>query len=164
MRQQAKPFTVEVKKSRKSTTENPPLFGFLEEPAAAAPSRSAAEATDKLFGRRPETAESRELASVFGGTAVQERPATRILPDLTVRSAPTIEEDAPKPRKPRVAKTKGPRIPKAKHIPVEVREVPVRREVLNVAVQPIKVRRRAKDETGLARAERWKRRLPRFAR
>ncbi len=34
MRQQAKPFTVEVKKSRKSASEHQPLFGFLGDTAA----------------------------------------------------------------------------------------------------------------------------------
>ncbi len=174
MRQQAKPFTVEIKKSRKSSTEHQPLFGFLEEAAARAPEVPIA----RLFERAPENGHNgsnghadvrADIARVFG-TVEAERPANRILPDLTAKPVVAeAEEEAPRQRRPRVAKTKAPRIPKPKPLPVKLREPVARQEPVVAAPAPvpaptIRVARRPKDETGLARAERWKRRLPRFAR
>ena len=167
MRQQAKPFTVEIKKSRKSTSEPQPLFGFLAEEAARAPQAP----VPRLFERPQENGHNganghadreADIARVFGA-AVAQRPANRILPDLTAKPAvPAVEDEAPRERRPRVAKTKAPRIPKPKPLPVKVIE-PVAREQARPAPSA-RVRRRPKDEDGLARAERWKRRLPRFAR
>ncbi len=178
MRQQAKPFTVEIKKSRKSTTEHQPLFGFLEEAAARAPEAPAA----ALFERPPENGHNghngrgngsnghadieADIARVFGNGGARERPQNRILPDLTAKPAALAEEDeAPRQRRPRIAKSKAPRMPKPKPLPVELREPVVRREAVTAVIAPpVRVRRRPKDEDGLARSERWKRRLPRFAR
>ncbi len=165
MRQQAKPFTVEIKKSRKSSAEPQPLFRSLDLAIAEAP--AAAAAADKLFGRRSGTADSPDIARVFGVAPSPEpaRPATRILPDLTARPVgPAAIEEAPKARKLRMAKSKGPRVPKAKPLPVTLVEAPARREVVAAPMPAIRVNRRPKDQTGLARAERWKRRLPRHAR
>jgi hypothetical protein len=165
MRQQAKPFTVEVKKSRKSATEHQPLFGFLGDTALAEPPPRAVDANDKLFGRRPDPAQSAEATRVFGngnGHAAPERPANRILPDLTAKPVAPVVEEAPKPRKPRASKPKAERAPKP--LPVSLSAEPARWDAQPVAVAPVRVRRRAKDESGLTRAERWKRRLPRHAR
>ncbi len=175
MRQQAKPFTVEVKKSRKSASEHQPLFGFLEEAAARVPPAPAA----RLFERPAENGHNgnngghnganghgniaADIARVFG-TAEAERPVNRILPDLTAKPAVVEEDEAPRQRRPRIAKSKAPRIPKPKPLPVTVSEPVARREVAAAPVPAMRVRRRAKDEDGLPRADRWKRRLPRFAR
>ncbi len=180
MRQQAKPFTVEVKKSRKSASDPQPLFGFLEEAAVRAPEPPAA----RLFDRPAENGHNghndrdrhnganghgdveADIARVFG-TAATQRPQNRILPDLTARPvAAHAEDEAPRQRQPRVAKSKAPRIPKPKPLPVTLRE-PVARQAVEAvpASAPVsRIRRRAKDESGLTRSERWKRRLPRFAR
>ena len=125
MRQQAKPFTVEIKKSRKATSEPQPLFGFLEEAAARAPQAPAA----RLFERPQENGRNghdggqnganghaeveADIARVFGAAAVQ-RPANRILPDLTAKPAvPAVEDEAPRERRPRVAKIEGAAHPEA---------------------------------------------------
>ncbi len=161
MRQQAKPFTVEIKKSRKSNQEPQPLFGDLLVAEAAPKPKNGA---DGLFGHRPEAKANGDVTGLFGAPhAEPARPATRILPDLTARAAAVVEDEPARARKPRVAKTKGPRVPKPKPLPVTLAEAPVERAVAMPAAA-IRVRRRAKDETGLARADRWKRRLPRFAR
>ena len=176
MRQQAKPFTVEIKKSRKSTSEPQPLFGFLEEAAARTPQAP----VPRLFERPQENGQNgrdgghnganghadvrADIARVFG-TAEAQRPQNRILPDLTAKPAvPAVEDEAPRERRLRVAKTKAPRIPKPKPLPVKMAEPVVREPAAPAPSVPVRVRRRPKDEDGLARAERWKRRLPRFAR
>jgi hypothetical protein len=174
MRQQAKPFTVEVKKSRKSASERPPLFGFLEEAVADVPTPPA-----RLFERPAESRHNghngehnganghadveADIARVFG-TAEAERPANRILPDLTAKPAVAEEDETPRPRRPRIAKSKAPRVPKPKPLPVTLVEPTVRQEAAPAPAPAARVRRRAKDEDGLQRADRWKRRLPRFAR
>ncbi len=169
MRQQAKPFTVEIKKSRKSTSEPQPLFGFLEEAAARTPQAP----VPRLFERPQENGHNganghadvqADIARVFG-TAEAQRPQNRILPDLTAKPAvPAVADEAPRERHPRVAKTKAPRIPKPKPLPVKMIEPVAREQAAPAPSVPVRVRRRPKDEDGLARAERWKRRLPRFAR
>ena len=163
MRQQAKPFTVEIKKSRKSSNESKPLFGLLEEAAAAPAAPSAA---DRLFSSAADRNHASDIAAVFGVQAAPaERPATRVLPDLTVRAPEPAEPEEPvRQRKSRIAKTKGPRIPAPKPLPVTLVEPAPRAEPAPQPVASIRVRRRPKDETGLARSERWKRRLPQFAR
>lgn len=169
MRQQAKPFTVEIKKSRKST-EHQPLFGFLEEAALRSPEPTAARLFDRPVenghnGQGNGASSQTEIERVFGVAEVAERPVNRILPDLTAK--PVVgaeEEEIPRIRRPRVIKSKAPRIPKPKPLPVTVREPVARQETMAAPAMPVRVRRRAKDEGGLARAERWKRRLPRFAR
>ena len=180
MRQQAKPFTVERKKSRKSASDHQPLFGFLGEAAARAPEL----AETKLFDRPASNGHNgngyngnghnganghgadveADIARVFG-TSEAERPVNRILPDLTAKPPVQKAEDEALPqRRPRVAKSKAPRIPKPKPLPVSLRE-PVERERAETAPAPApRIHRRPRDESGLARAERWKRRLPRFAR
>jgi hypothetical protein len=178
MRQQAKPFTVEIKKSRKTASEPQPLFGFLEEAAVRAPGGPSlferpAGNTHNGNGREGghdgangHADVKADIARVFGASEAQ-RPANRILPDLTAKPAVSeVEEEAPRQRRPRVARTKAPRIPKPKPLPVRLREPVVRQEVAAAPVPtpPPRIRRRPKDESGLARAERWKRRLPRFAR
>ncbi len=84
MRQQAKPFTVEVKKSRKSATEHQPLFGFLGDTALAEPPPRAVEANDKLFGRRPDR-RSPPRPHAYSATAT----ATRRPSDPPIASSPT---------------------------------------------------------------------------
>ena len=182
MRQQAKPFTVEVKKSRKAAAEHQSLFGFLEEAAARTPEAPQA----RLFERPASNGKADghvgnghdkghnganghagvdgDIARVFGAGETQ-RPANRILPDLTAKpTAPREEEEAPRQRRPRVSKSKAPRIPKPKPLPVEVIEPAVRQQAKPATAPSQRVHRRPRDESGLARAERWKRRLPRFAR
>ena len=175
MRQQAKPFTVEVKKSRKSASDHQPLFGFLEEAAVRAPQAPAA----RLFERPAENGHDghndghnganghaeveADIARVFGTQQVQ-RPANRILPDLTAKPAVAVEDEAPQQRRPRIAKSKAPRIPKPKPLPVTLSEPVARHEVAVAPAPAIRVHRRPKDDGEFARAERWKRRLPRFAR
>jgi hypothetical protein len=164
MRQQAKPFTVEIKKSRKSTQEPQSLFGDLLVAEAAPKPKNGG---DALFGQQSEPAKSGgDVTGLFRPAVEPARPATRILPDLTVRQAqPSVEDEPARTRKPRLAKTKGPRQPKAKPLPVTLAKAPVERVAATPEPIPsVRVRRRPKDETGLARAERWKRRLPRFAR
>jgi hypothetical protein len=108
-----------------------------------------------------------DIARVFGIAPTQdlasERPATRILPDLTAKPAlPVVDEVAPRTRK--VRSSLKPRIPRAKPaLPLEV-EAPVVIKPMAMRVGPIRVRVRPKDESGLPRGERWKRRLPRYAR
>jgi len=173
MRQQAKPFTVEVKKSRKCSTESKPLFGdLLEEAAARAPATSAE--ADKLFGRPAERAEAAaptpdvtpDIARVFGTPKAPEKPATRVLPDLTARAPEPEPEEPARQRRTRIVKTKGPKIPAPKPLPVKLIAPQPKKPEPELAepVAPVRVRRRAKDESGLARSERWKRRLPQFAR
>ena len=122
MRQQAKPFTVEIKKSRKSSAEAKPLFGGLLKEAVAAEAASSASAeAEKLFGRPAEGAEpapdvTADIARVFGTPSVAE-PAKRVLPDLTARAPEPEPEEAPRTRRPRIAKTKGPKIPAPKPLP-----------------------------------------------
>jgi hypothetical protein len=179
MRQQAKPFTVEIKKSRKSSTEHQPLFGFLEEAARASEvpvprlfERPSEKGKDGHNGTNGHADVEADIARVFGNgngngnDGARERPVNRILPDLTAKPVVTAaeEEEVPRQRRPRIAKTKAPRIPNPKPLPVKVREPVARQEVVTAPAPVIRVHRRAKDETGLARAERWKRRLPRFAR
>ena len=170
MRQQAKPFRVEIKKSRKSASEPQPLFGFLEEAVARVTDTPAA----RLFERPPAGHNGADghanvhpdIDRVFGAAAAPP-PVNRILPDLTAKPVgPEAEDEAPRERRPRIARTKSPRIPKPKPLPVTVREPVVHHELAAVAapMPTIRVRRRPKDETGLTRSERWKRRLPRFAR
>lgn len=176
MRQQAKPFTVEIKKSRKSASEHQPLFGFLEEAVVRAPEGPAA----RLFERPAENGHNgnngsqngtnghadmdADIARVFGAPEA-ERPQNRILPDLTAKPAVVqADEEVPRARRPRVAKSKAPRIPKPKPLPVTLSPPVARQEVAAAPAPAVRVRRRAKDESGLARADRWKRRLPRFAR
>ncbi len=190
MRQQAKPFTVEIKKSRKSASEHQPLFGFLEEAAARAPDGPESRLFERPAGNgkghngkghggnghagngydgghngaNGHAEVDADIARVFG-TAETRRPPNRILPDLTAKSpVPSVEEEAPRQRRPRVARSKAPRIPKPKPLPVTVREPVARQEVKAAPVPAPRIHRRPKDESGLARAERWKRRLPRFAR
>ena len=167
MRQQAKPFRVEIKKSRKSASEPQPLFGFLEEAVARVTDTPAA----RLFERPPAGHNGADghanvhpdIDRVFGAAAAPP-PVNRILPDLTAKPVgPEAEDEAPRERRPRIARTKSPRIPKPKPLPVTVREPVVQVEAA-APVPAIRVRRRPKDEAGLARSERWKRRLPRFAR
>ncbi len=174
MRQQAKPFTVEIKKSRKSASEHQPLFGFLEEAV-----RESEAPVARLFERPSGNAANgnggghnganghgdtqADIARVFG-TAVAERPVNRILPDLTAKPVVAPEEEEARQRRPRIAKSKAPRIPKPKPLPVTVIEPVARQDIAAAPVPAIRVRRRTKDEDGLARSEHWKRRLPRFAR
>jgi hypothetical protein len=166
MRQQAKPFTVEIKKSRKSSSESKPLFGGLLEEAVAAEASAASAEADRVFGRStPRPDDTPDIAAVFGARPV-ERPATRVLPDLTVRAPEPEPEEPQRTRRPRIAKTKGPKIPAPKPLPVKlVAPQPKKPEPPPAEpTAPVRVRRRAKDESGLARSERWKRRLPQFAR
>ncbi len=176
MRQQAKPFTVEIKKSRKSSSEHQPLFGFLEEAADRPPDTPAARFFEPQSGNghnghnggnghgNGHADVEADIARVFG-TAAAARPANRILPDLTAKPAVEEEEaEAPRQRRPRITKSKAPRMPKPKPLPVSLREPVVQHEVVAVPAPAVRVHRRAKDDTGLARSERWKRRLPRFAR
>ena len=176
MRQQAKPFTVEIKKSRKSASDHQPLFGFLEEAAARASEPAAARLFDGHKGQNGHNGHNgdrngthradvgADVARVFGTPQVQ-HPANRILPDLTAKPVVAgAEEEAPRQRRQRIAKSKAPRIPKPKPLPVTVSEPVARQEVRAAPPPAIRVNRRPKDEGGLARAERWKRRLPRFAR
>jgi hypothetical protein len=176
MRQQAKPFTVEIKKSRKPNSEPQPLFGFLEEAAVRAPEAPAA----RLFERPREDGHNgndgghnganhhadvqADIARVFG-TAEAQRPQNRILPDLTAKPVvPDAEDEAPRERRSRIAKSKAPKLPKPKPLPVTLVERVVQDKPVAAPAATIRVRRRPKDEDGLNRAERWKRRLPRYAR
>lgn len=179
MRQQAKPFTVERKKSRRSASDHQPLFGFLQEAVARvetpAPGRSferpAGNGRDRQNGHNGHNGGNghadveADIARVFG-TPEAQRPANRILPDLSAKPVVQAPEDeAPRPRRPRVAKTKAPKMPKPKPLPVKLVEPAPRQEAKPLpAPVAVRIRRRPKDESGLARAERWKRRLPRFAR
>jgi hypothetical protein len=172
MRQQAKPFTVEIKKSRKSASDHQPLFGFLEEAAVHAPEPPAARLFDGHNGQNGQNGHNganradigADVARVFG-TAEVRHPANRILPDLTAKPVVAeVEEEAPRQRRPRIAKSKAPRIPKPKPLPVTLSEPVAHQEVRAAPPPAIRVHRRPKDEDGFARAERWKRRLPRFAR
>lgn len=166
MRPQAKPFTVEIKKSRKASNEPHSLFGGLEEAVAS----YEAPATEKMLAGAPSAATSDpDIARVFGMASEQaampgERPAaTRILPDLTARPiAPPIEEETP--RAPRLKASPKPRIPKRRPSAEVAIEIEVLPKAVAAPVAPIRVRVRPRDETGLARGERWKRRLPRYAR
>ncbi len=188
MRQQARPFTVEIKKSRKTATEHQPLFGFLEEAAA----RAMEVPESRLFERPASNGHTgnrhngnghtgnghngghnganghadveADIARVFGASEGQ-RPANRILPDLTAKPpVAKVEEEAPEQRRPRAVKSKAPRIPKPKPLPVTVIEPVARQEAKPAPTPAPRIHRRPRDESGLARAERWKRRLPRFAR
>jgi hypothetical protein len=179
MRQQAKPFTVEIKKSRKTSTEPQSLFGLLDQAAARVSEGPAA----RLFDRPTSNGHNghnghdgghngvnghqdleADIARVFG-TAETKAPANRILPDLTAKPVvPETSEDQPPVRRARVVRSKAPKIPKPKPLPVTMAEPVVRQEVEATPIPSIRVRRRPKDEAGLARGERWKRRLPRFAR
>jgi hypothetical protein len=179
MRQQAKPFTVEIKKSRKSASDHQPLFGFLEEAAARESVSPAARLFDGHNGQNGHNGHNghngdhngthradvgADVARVFGTPQVQQ-PANRILPDLTAKPVVAeAEEEAPRQRRPRIAKSKAPRIPKPKPLPVTVHEPVAHQEVRAAPAPVVRVHRRPKDEGGLGRAERWKRRLPRFAR
>jgi hypothetical protein len=167
MRPQAKPFTVEIKKSRKSSNEPHSLFGGLEEAVAA---YDAPVAPDRVVAGASSAATSDpDIARVFGVAGVQapmpaERAApTRILPDLTARPiAPPVEEETA--RAPRLRASPKPRIPKPRPAAEIAIEIEVQPKAAAAPVAPIRVRVRPKDETGLARGERWKRRLPRYAR
>lgn len=176
MRQQAKPFTVEIKKSRKSASEHQPLFGFLQEAVARVdapgPGRSferpAGNGHDRQNGHNGGNGHAdveADIARVFG-TPEAQRPANRILPDLSAKPVVQAPEDEPpRPRRARIAKTKAPKLPKPKPLPVKLVEPAPRQEAKPLAAAvAVRVRRRPKDESGLVRAERWKRRLPRFAR
>ena len=179
MRQQAKPFTVEIKKSRKTSTEPQPLFGLLDQAAARVQEGPAARLFERPAGNGVNGQNGHDgghnganghqdleadIARVFG-TAEAKAPVNRILPDLTAKPViPETADETPPARRARVLKSKAPKIPKPKPLPVAMAEPEVREEVEMIPVPSIRVRRRPKDETGLARGERWKRRLPRFAR
>jgi hypothetical protein len=130
MRQRAKPFTVEIKKSRKSSNHAQPLFGLFDtKPAAqeAVASRASEIATDKLFGRPansgglrghddPDRSKVLQAGSVAwaretdSNGAVDPRPtANRILPDLTWRDHLKPEPDTQAPAAPRTRASRGPR-------------------------------------------------------
>ena len=181
MRQQAKPFTVEIKKSRKTSTEPQPLFGLLDQEVARVSEAPAA----RLFDRPASNGHNghnghdgghnganghhdleADIARVFGTAAEAKAPANRILPDLTAKPVvPETSEEEPPVRRSRVVRSKAPKIPKPKPLPVTMAEQPVVRQEVEATPMPfVRVRRRPKDEMGLGRGERWKRRLPRFAR
>src|SRR5690606_24277777 len=150
--------------------ESQPLFGNLLEVAAEAPAPpvAAAAAADRLFGLRTDiAAEARE---VFGGPAAPAPAATRILPDLSARAPAPAEDEKRTPREPRVEKLPKPRIPAPKPIAIVMPEPApaVRRTEAAPAARkplPVRIRRpRQEDDEALPRGERWKRRLPRFAR
>ena len=179
MRQQAKPFTVEIKKSRKTNTEPQPLFGLLDQAVTRVPEGPAARLFDRPAGNghnghnghdgghngtNGHQVLEADIARVFG-TAEPKAPVNRILPDLTAKPVVAdAPEEAPPVRRSRVLKSKAPKIPKPKPLPVTMAEPVVRQEVEAPPIPSIRVRRRPKDEVGLGRGERWKRRLPRFAR
>ena len=172
MRQRPKPFTVEIKKSRKSPSEPQSLFGgvFDVKPAGfdEAPPTAPERGADKLFGR-PVDADTMALAAqVFGAApvAAAAQPQTRILPDLTARAPMAAEEDAPRPRAERVRPSLKPKPVRPKPIPIEiVAPVPVARKVAPVVQRPVRVRPARRDDGDLLpRGERWKRRLSPFAR
>ncbi|CAN5127370.1 hypothetical protein BH10PSE9_BH10PSE9_07150 [soil metagenome] len=167
MRQRPKPFTVEVKKSRKANAEPQSLFGNLfdvkpaglEETPAAAPERGT------LFNRPPVGTEALALADQVFGAAPLARAETRILPDLTARAA-ALPEEQPRRRAERVKASPKPRAVKPKPIPIEiVARAPVVRKAEPLAVRPLRVRPPRRDDGDiLPRGERWKRRLSPFAR
>jgi hypothetical protein len=170
MRQRPKPFTVEVKKSRKANAEPQSLFGNLfdvkpaglDEAPVAAPERG----TDKLFNRPPVGTEALALADQVFGAAPLVRPETRILPDLTARAPALAAEEQPRRRAERVKASPKPRAVKPKPIPIEiVARAPVVRKAEPLAVRPLRVRPPRRDDADvLPRGERWKRRLSPFAR
>ncbi len=147
MRQQAKPFTVEVKKSRKSAKLNTSRSSASSQRRRGCAGGTGCAAVRTPGGERAQRPNGHngqdgghnganghgdvdaDIARVFGGMQAQ-RPANRILPDLTAKPvvAPA-EDEAPRQRRPRVAKSKAPRIPKPKPLPVTVREPVVRQEV-----------------------------------
>lgn len=166
MRRQAKPFTVQVKKSKKNASAPEPLFS--PELLALAPERPAYRSeisADKFFAPPRPSAEA-QLAF-----REAERPATRILPDLTAAAPtpapiePLDERPAPTP-KPRLKK--APRKPKVTvqaydSEPIEI-VMPIAFAGAAKRVMPSREQRRAKRRTeagvALLRGERWKRRLP----
>ena len=171
MRQRPKPFTVEVKKSRKANAEPQSLFGNLfdvkpaglDEASVQGPERGA----DKLFNRPPGGSDALALAGQVFGAAPTARPETRILPDLSAR-APAMPEEQPRQRAERLKPSPKPRPVKPKPIPIEivVRAPVVRKaEPVLVAPRPARLRPPRRDDADvLPRGERWKRRLSPFAR
>jgi hypothetical protein len=173
MRQRPKPFTVEVKKSRKANAEPQSLFGGvfdikpagLDEAPPPVPERGA----DKLFARPAVDADALALADqVFGAApaAQSARPETRILPDLTARTVPALPEEPSRRRAERIKPSPKPRAVKPKPIPIQiVARPPVVRKAEPLPVRPLRVRPPRRDDGDiLPRAERWKRRLSPFAR
>lgn len=102
MRRQAKPFTVEIRKSRKSAGSAEPLLGMLDlrpEPGESPAASAAAIAAQKLFGRplegesRPDAARPAEARRPVILASLEVRP--RVLPDLTAEEKPAVLAEAP---------------------------------------------------------------------
>jgi hypothetical protein len=165
MRRQAKPFTVEVRKSRKAGTGPEPLFSPELLALEAEPARRSDLPTPALFSS-PAPAKPRILE------AEPERPSTRILPDLSaVAAAPNPEAEVtelraevPKPRKARKPRS-------AVTLPLDEDDeeaddaivLPFAVMPASKRVMPSRAARRAKRAAAgmpVPRWERWKRRLP----
>jgi hypothetical protein len=167
MRRPAKPFTVEIKKSRKSSAEPQPLFGTMLEAHAAgfeeAPPMVAERGADRLFSS-PAESDALALADQVFGAAQAGRPATRILPDLTAQP-PAMPEEPRRQRVERVRPSPKPKAVRPKPIPIEiVPRVVAARKVEPLPQRAVRVRIRRDDGDVLPRGERWKRRLTPFAR
>ena len=167
MRQRPKPFTVEIKKSRKANAEPQSLFGNMFDVGAPgmeeAPPTAQERDADKHF--RPAEADAMTLAGQVFGAAPIARPETRILPDLTAR-APATPEDQPRQRSERLKPSPKPKTVRPKPIPIEiVARAPVVRKAEPLPIRPVRVRTPRRDDGDLLpRGERWKRRLSPFAR
>jgi hypothetical protein len=105
MRRQAKPFTVEIKKSRKSGQE-PASSSFLglmelaETAPSPSPARAAPAEAERLFGRLadPGTRVSDKAGGRQAAETGRRQEPTRILPDLSHRPEPEpVVEPEPKP-------------------------------------------------------------------
>lgn len=165
MRQRPKPFTVEIKKSRKPGAEPQSLFGnLLDTPAAGFAEPQPVTAEPRLFG--PAESDALALAGQVFGTPQQARPETRILPDLTVRAAAVLPEEPERRRPERIKASLRPKPVKPKPIPIEIVAAPVVvKAAAPVGPRPVRLRVPRRDDTDLLpRGERWKRRLTPFAR
>lgn len=156
MRPQAKPFTVEIKRSRRSEAEQPapkPTW-FSEANARLARSIEQSSTTQTAPTSAPELVVKSEPAPALA----------RVLPDLNAqaKSGPAKVERV-LDRLPALPKPKIRREKMAKPVAQAVRRDP-KATIAAVTSHPVltlvRVRRRRRPEVNLPRGERWKRRLP----